>query len=223
MSGNRRNALFLLAVLIVLVIFVLIIRAQRRAAVSEIDEEECQPVCPSCSVESPVGVACGQGVVDSENNEFDLDLKTAILPNTPDIDWSTLNIDNTEVATYHPFTLMLPTCDEQFASPADAPFGTYTFYSGSIPGGMCGAPTQNSPTSYTWNGCDTVAGAAGPPTGETYGANWTDAGDGVLHLALTSTATYFFNCTTWRITYSFQDVNGCSYTQVAYFCQFIAL
>jgi hypothetical protein len=227
MGDDRRNALFLLAVLVVLVIFVLIIRSQRKAAVSEIDEEECTPVvCDSCPTDIPVSVACEDLFMSNPPYNFNFDLKPFVLPNMPEVDWTTLTIDNTEVATQHFFlsSTQAYCTGDPFPLPEDAPFGTHIFRPSPIPFDLCGPGTQTSPTSYTWEGCDGIgSGGPGPVDGEVYTANWSYAGDGVLNFVVTTTWLIVPFTMVWRITYSFQDVNGCSYTQIAYYSTHLPL
>jgi hypothetical protein len=222
MGLPRRNALLLLVVLIVLVIFVLVIRAQRSATVNDIDPDECTPavIGDNCPTDIPVEVACGDIFIPSSSVlSYNFDITTFVVPGSPNVDWTTLTIDNTEVATQHFFqTGTQPRCTgDPYPLPADAAFGTHIFSFGAIPFDLCGPGTQTSPTSYTWNGCDGAGGGPGATDGQVYTGTWSHLGNGILNLQMTTTWVTIPFTMAWRITYSFRDVDGCSYTQIAHY------
>lgn len=202
----------------------LILKVRRRNASKQNEQEEddnCHTPCPSCP-SSILNEACGDTVTGDAPYTYDFDLKPFTQIGAPMIDWTTLTIDNTEVFTAHATAEgQAFTCVSDVNGTLD--YGTHVFNATTTPSDLCGSGSQNSPTTYEWDGCTNVNGSADSSNGAVYTATWSDNGDGVLNLFMTSSTPSLPFTTSWQITYTVQDVNGCSYTQSAYFYTIIPI
>jgi len=221
---NKDLAVLILIIVIVLAVLVLILTSERRHAAQYQDDQgdDCRtipevipegPECPTSLMDEACGDVIFSGLPSYSAN---FDLKPSITPGGPAIDWSTLTIDNTEV-----FTANMLESDYSYNCSdgvnGQVPYGTHQFRTTSLPHDLCAPGTQLSPTSYQFDGCVNVGGAPAGSDGETYTADWFHLGNGVLNLVMDTTWIGMVFHSSWQITYTVEDVNGCSYTHQAYF------
>ena len=153
---------------------------------------------------------------DDTPTDLDMDLTTFQLPATPTIDWSTFQFGDIDVYSHHAVSLFLPNCRQ--GGFENAPFGTHLPASFTLAQDACGPATETAPGVFLIEGCGNSSGTITTPNGASYTHTWTHDNNGIVNCALTTvgvTSTSFF--TYWRVNYTVEDVDGCSYDHIMYY------
>lgn len=184
------------------------------------DAQECLP-CSDQSTQCPANIMnttiCADAILEEEPFISQFDLTPFVQVEDAVIDWSTLSIDNVDVATVNYLRQeVFPGCIDN--ENENINYGTHiSYFPGNFSTDLCGPGVQTTPGHHDYLGCNTVASDPGSPNGNFYSTDWIHLGDGILQLDVNLSSGFLPFSASFRINFTVQDVNGCSYEKVAYF------